>query len=300
MRVSAPYEDLLSIDLEWALSEGSRHFEESSAVHQALRSITSRLSQLDIPYAVVGGMALFRHGFRRFTEDVDLLVTRDGLKKIHESLEGLGYLPPFPKSKNLRDTELGVRIEFLIAGQFPGDGKPKPVAFPDPERSSFDDHGIRYLTLPALIELKLASGISDGNRMKDLADVQELIKLLSLPSAFATQLNAYVQPKFNELWQGVHGGGKRYILPWKLKSPLSDGATIDDLISFDPDSGRQLDAMRSDGVTLESSGRAGSDFVYLVTTDPDIAQKHGMHDESEYWDDDGIWGNDGGTPRSPV
>jgi len=25
-----------------------------------------------------------------------------------------------------------VRIEFLVSGQYPGDGKPKPVAFPDP------------------------------------------------------------------------------------------------------------------------------------------------------------------------
>ena len=81
-------------------------------------------------------MALFRHGFRRFTEDVDILVTREGLKTIHEQLEGLGYVPPFTGSKNLRDTESGVRIEFLIAGEFPGDGKPKPVAFPDPAESA--------------------------------------------------------------------------------------------------------------------------------------------------------------------
>ena len=73
-----------------------------------------------------------KHGFRRFTEDVDILVTRDGLKAIHAHLEGLGYVPPFTGSKNLRDTEHGVRIEFLIAGEFPGDGKPKPVAFPGP------------------------------------------------------------------------------------------------------------------------------------------------------------------------
>ena len=80
------------------------------------------------------GWRLQAHGFRRLTDDVDILVTREGLKTIHEQLEGLGYVPPFTGSKNLRDTEYGVRIEFLIAGEFPGDGKPKPVAFPDPER----------------------------------------------------------------------------------------------------------------------------------------------------------------------
>jgi hypothetical protein len=35
-------------------------------------------------------MALFHHGLRRFTEDVDILVTKEGLKKIHAELAGLG------------------------------------------------------------------------------------------------------------------------------------------------------------------------------------------------------------------
>jgi hypothetical protein len=29
--------------------------------------------------------------------------------------------------------ETGVCVEFVVAGEYPGDGKPKPVAFPDPE-----------------------------------------------------------------------------------------------------------------------------------------------------------------------
>src|SRR5215471_11231962 len=95
------YEQLLNRDVGWALREGSMHFEKGSAVHRTLEAMTRRLDELGIPYAVVGGMALFVHGFRRFTEDVDILVSRDGLKKIHEELEGRGYLPPFTGSKNL-------------------------------------------------------------------------------------------------------------------------------------------------------------------------------------------------------
>jgi Uncharacterised nucleotidyltransferase len=130
------YEELLNRDPRWALSEGSRHFEEDSAVFKALHNIAQRLKSLGIPYAVVGGMALFRHGLRRFTEDVDILVTNEDLKKIHEKLEGLGYLPPFKNSKHLRDTQLGVKIEFLTTGDYPGDGKKKPVSFPDPRTVS--------------------------------------------------------------------------------------------------------------------------------------------------------------------
>ena len=126
------YEQRLGRDPRWALSEGSRHFEERSAVFDALRKITNRLNGMGIPYAVVGGLALFQHGLRRFTEDVDILVTKDDLRRIHKELEGRGYLPPYARSKHLRDTELGVRIEFFTTGEYPGDGKEKPVSFPDP------------------------------------------------------------------------------------------------------------------------------------------------------------------------
>ena len=186
------------------MSEGSRYFEEKSAVQDALHRIAKRLEDIAIPYAVSGGMALFKHGYRRFTEDVDILVTREGLKTIHVHLDGLGYVPPFTGSKNLRDTEHGVRIEFLIAGEFPGDGKPKAVAFPEPEQSAVTIEGIRYLSLPKLVELKLASGMTGGiHRMKDFTDVVALIETLHLAAGFAEELNPYVRDKYLELWRGI-------------------------------------------------------------------------------------------------
>ncbi len=186
------------------MSEGSRYFEEKSAVQETLQKIARRLEELEIPYAVCGGMALFKHGHRRFTEDVDILVSRDGLKTIHARLEGLGYVPPFASSKNLRDSEYGVRIEFLIAGEFPGDGKPKSVAFPQPEQASVIIDGIRVLSLPKLVELKLASGMTGGiHRMKDFVDVVALIEKRRLPAELAEELNPYVREKYLEFWQGV-------------------------------------------------------------------------------------------------
>jgi hypothetical protein len=198
------YEQVLDRNWERALSEGSRFFEEKSAVQESLAGLARRLKGLAIPYAIAGGMALYRHGFRRFTEDVDVLVTRDGLKAIHEHLSGLGYVPPFTGSKQLRDVATGVRVEFLVTGDFPGDGRPKPVAFPDPGLVGEELDGVSYLRLPTLVELKLASGMTGGvHRLKDLADVVELIKIRGLDAAFATQLDPYVQEKYRELWQGT-------------------------------------------------------------------------------------------------
>lgn len=268
------YEERLDADAGWALSEGSRYFEERGAVQEALRKITRRLDQLGVSYAVVGGMALFRHGYRRFTEDVDILVTEEGLREIHQHLDGLGYLPPFPRSKNLRDTELGVRIEFVVAGRYPGDGKPKPVAFPQPEEACHEQDGIRYLDLDRLVELKLASGTTGPGRMRDLADVIELIRLLGLPEAFAERLNPFVREKYGELWRSAR---RRYVRRW---SERTQARAWDDLLAASPDSRALLEQMRAEGVSLEVTGE--SDLL-LVTTDPEVARKYEMYDETEYW-----------------
>lgn len=186
-----------------ALREAERFFMREDAVHRSLRKITAKLEQMEIPYAVAGGMALVAHGYDRTTVVVDVLLPADALPRVHAGLDGLGYLPPFAGSKDLRDTETGVRIDILVAGQFPGDGKPKPVAFPDPSAASVEIDGIRFLSLEKLIELKLASGMTNAGRIKDLADVQELIRVLRLDSGFADRLQAYVRPKYVELWRGI-------------------------------------------------------------------------------------------------
>ena len=181
------------------MEEAGRFFDGQSKVHQALQKITARLVNLDVPYALVGGMALSAHGYIRTTDDVDLLVTPEDLKIIHEALDGLGYVPPFVGSKQLRDVSHGVKIEFLITGGFPGDGKPKPIAFPDPRDAAVSLQGLQVLALPKLIELKLASGMTNPQRLKDLADVQELARILKLEPAYADQLDPWVRDKFLEL-----------------------------------------------------------------------------------------------------
>jgi hypothetical protein len=205
------YEQKLDADLNWALDEGSMHFSESNQVHKTMRRLTERLRELGIPHAVVGGMAMFAHGFRRFTEDVDLVVTRESMDRIKQELEGLGYTSPAGTSTKLRDVETGVRIEFLITGGYPGDGKQKPVSFPDPIDVSVEIDGVTYINLPTLLNLKLASGMSASHRMKDLGDAQELIKALSLPRDFSVQLDASVRDKFLEIWKGS-----------QLRDPVND------------------------------------------------------------------------------
>jgi hypothetical protein len=282
MPSSTAFEQNLNRDPRWALSQGSQFFEGKGAVQEALVKVTRRLADLGIPYCVAGGMALFHHGYRRFTEDIDILVTSSGLREIHARLDGLGYLPPFTRSKNLRDTENGVRIEFLIAGEYPGDGKPKPVAFPDPASASDEVLGVRYLTLPRLIELKLASGMTNVARMKDLADVVELIKLRGLRESFASQLDPYVQDKFRELWTL----SRRRFVKRIRDDRFTDGiSTWEQLFARTPERAQLLRQMRDDGVVIDAEQSATPGLAYLVSTDPEVAQRYDMHEESEIWQD---------------
>ena len=187
-----------------AVAEATGFFMRDDPVHEALRAIARRLEDQGIPYAIAGGMALVAHGYDRTTVDIDVLVTPQGLETIRGTLVGVGYRPAFEGSrKQLRDTDHGVRIEFLVSGEFPGDGRPKPIAFPDPSTCSTDVGGVKYVSLTALLELKLASGMTNRGRLKDLADVQELIRARDLPLELRDTLHPYVRDKYAELWEGL-------------------------------------------------------------------------------------------------
>ena len=190
------------------LREASAYFAGEGRLHGALRRLTQRLNAEGIPYALLGGLALAEHGYPRLTEDIDLLLTPSGLERFRQQLVGRGYRPAFSGAeKTFRDTETGVRIEIVTAGEYPGDGLPKPVAFPDPTTPGMtvEIESIRVVTLEKLIELKLASGMSASHRLRDLADVQDLIARLRLPLTLADRLDPSVQAAYRDLWEKAHG-----------------------------------------------------------------------------------------------
>lgn len=178
-------------------------FMNRSPVQQTLRNIVRRLSEKQIDYAVIGGMALALHGLIRPTQDVDLLLTREGLEKFHAELVGRGYVPLFQGArKHFRDAETGVKVEIITTGEYPGDGKPKPVAFPVPADVAIDLGECRVVRLETLVELKLASGLSAEHRtLRDLADVQQLIEMLNIPVELSERLNESVRSEYLRLWQ---------------------------------------------------------------------------------------------------
>jgi hypothetical protein len=190
-------------------AEGLRYFMGQGSLNNALAQLCADLERHGIDYMVIGAVALMAHGYPRFTEDIDLVLTREGLESFHRELVGLGYAPAFRGArKRLRATSGGAPVEIIVAGEYPGDGRPKPVSFPEPASASVEIDGVHIVTLEKLVELKLASGMTAPDRLKDLADVQELIKARGLGSDFAEELNPYVREQYLKLWQAVERAGR--------------------------------------------------------------------------------------------
>jgi len=173
---------------------------ERSNVHATLERLVDRLTELEIPYAIVGALALNAYGYQRMTTDVDVLVRREGLEAFKKAHLGLGYVEEF---SDLRDTTENVKIDVLLTGEYPGDGKEKPVSFPDPATAAVRGERFALLPLASLVELKLASGMTAPHRLRDLADVIELIRVNALGKDYAESLHPYVREKYLELWRAA-------------------------------------------------------------------------------------------------
>lgn len=177
-------------------------FMGTSGVHETVARLARTLTELKLPFVVSGALAVNRYGHLRATTDVDLLMHRESLQTFKERHIGLGWVNKFEGSKGFRDTITNIPIDILIAGDFPGDGLPKPVAFPNPlDVAEMDDEGIPFINLPSLIELKLASGMTAPDRPRDLDDVIQLIRKNDLPREYGERLNPYVHETWFRLWE---------------------------------------------------------------------------------------------------
>jgi len=172
-----------------------------SEAHKALYKLTALLDRERIPYAIIGAFALLEYGHRRVTVDIDLVMREEDLQAFKRRHIGHGYEERVAGTGKLLDTEFGVNIDVLSTGRFPGDDKPKPIAFPDPATTAIRGARFALLPMPRYIELKLASGMVAPHRGKDLVDVQELIRSAQLGRDVASTLHPWVRDKFLELWE---------------------------------------------------------------------------------------------------
>jgi len=191
----------LKFSLDAVLERAGAFFMKQSPIHRAVHRLAKTLNEMEIPFAIAGALAVNAHGHVRTTEDVDVLLRREDLARFREAWLGRGWVEKFAGSRGMRDAINQVNIDVLLAGDYPGDGLPKPVVFPDPAASvTVENDGIPVLKLAILLELKIASGMTAKHRPTDLGDVIHLIRRNHLSQVFGAELNAYVREKYDELW----------------------------------------------------------------------------------------------------
>jgi len=164
------------------LREASEFFAKRGRIYDTLDNITRRLDDEGIEYAVIGGLALVAHGYERFTIDVDLMTTPDGLDAVHARLVGDDY--SIVARKRLLDVRTEVNVDFIVASELP-------------EVVEIDSY--KVIALPKLIERKLVCGLKPG-WLKHLADVQEIIKTVKLPRELGEQLDPSVRDEYYRIW----------------------------------------------------------------------------------------------------
>lgn len=174
-------------------------FAGKDEVHKTLRRIVKRLEKAGIAYAVMGGMAVNAHKYQRTTGDVDLLLTQEGLDEFQKRFVGKNYLHKVGHIRRFIDRANNIQIDCLIAGRFPGSGKPGPFAFPDPEEVAEEIDKIRVVNLVTLVQLKLAA-----RRHRDFGDVVELIRFNNLDESFAQLLHSSVRQDYIECLEEKH------------------------------------------------------------------------------------------------
>lgn len=168
-------------------------FQKNDAVHKTMRRTIKNLEKAKIPYALMGGMAVNLHGYRRTTNDVDILLTAEGLTEFQKRFVPNHYEATPGRPRRFTDRKNQVVIDFLVTGRYPGSGQPGPIAFPDPAAVRTTIEGWQVINLAVLIELKLAA-----RRHQDFADVVSLIRARQLDESFADGLHSTVQRDYIE------------------------------------------------------------------------------------------------------
>lgn len=143
---------------------------------RVIKALDQVLHACDCEAVVSGGWAVWRHGYvGRVTQDVDIALPKASVDDFLQAaaVSGFETLPqPEGRWPKLRHRETGIEVDLLPEGGRPGTAsRPAPTRIPHPIAMGAVRGILKYISLPSLIELKLAAG-----RLRDEADVADLAR----------------------------------------------------------------------------------------------------------------------------
>ena len=165
----------------------------------SLDEIARALSEADVPFLIVGGIAVIHHGYGRLTQDVDMVIKLDPpiVRRAFDALAQIDYRPELPVTADqfadavLRETwrrEKGMRVLTFWSNRHRE--TPLDVFVEEPfdfsrEYAAADTEEllpglkVRIVNLSTLLAMKRAAG-----RSQDMADIDELNLLHGKPSSY--------------------------------------------------------------------------------------------------------------------
>lgn len=164
-------------------------FDENPLLLRVARTASARTGA-----PVLGGIAVFLHGYRRTTADVDLFVHDPFAAR--DALIAIGGVWDAARRAVMLE---GIEIHFVTAAQT---GRPPTATV------TIEEIGV--ISLPDLIEFKLRTGLNNIARAKDLADVVELIRVLGLTKDFAPKLPKDQREPFKRLVDAVQADEQQH------------------------------------------------------------------------------------------
>jgi hypothetical protein len=182
-----------AVDFWQCIKEISLFFDGKDEVHKTMRRLVRRLEKAGIPYAIMGGMAVYAHHYRRTTDDLDILLRPDGLAEFRERFVPRYYGTTPKRPRRFVDKQNQITLDILVTGYYPGGGAPGPITFPDPTKVAEPRGKVKVIDLPTLVQLKLAA-----RRYQHFADVVNLIKFNDLDESFQEQLHSSVRQDYIE------------------------------------------------------------------------------------------------------
>lgn len=127
----------MSIPLTDVLERAGAFFTGKSPIHVAAQRTADALDAMGIPFAIAGALAANVHGHVRTTEDVDVLLTPEGLARFEQRWLGRGWEKRVLGSRGLRHAETNQarkRDDRCASTQRPGRRHPAHQAEPAPPR----------------------------------------------------------------------------------------------------------------------------------------------------------------------
>ncbi len=140
-----------------------------------IREIAQRAGAAGIPFLVIGGYAVFAHGYVRVTDDLDLIVQRGSRAQLSKLLGDLGMIvrndaANFVQFDPRDENGMGVDLMFVSEDVF---GHLQAAAV----KAEVEGTHVRVVSLRHLVALK-CHALQHSKSLRRLKDMDDLVQLI--------------------------------------------------------------------------------------------------------------------------